>query len=299
MEEAPAHRLLGGVMTLHKRLGRILLVALGVALAAKAGGASEKKPKAAAPKTAAATTPEPALEPKAIDVVKAMSARLAAAHTMTFDAVSTYESPSLLGPPLVYTTISHVTLQRPEKLVVITPGDGPASEFYYDGKTMMAYAPAENLVAVADAPPTIDAMLKAAYDSAAIYFPFADVIVADPYADLSNGLRTAFYIGQSRVVGGTTTDMVAIAGNGVFAQLWIGAEDKLPRMARAVYAADPSALRHEVVISDWHIDGQVAADAFTSSRAAAAPHIKFARPDPQPPSGAAPGSKTKSSNPKK
>ena len=45
------------------------------------------------------------------------------------------------------------------------PGDGPASEFYYDGKTMMAYAPAENLVAVADAPPTIDAALMAAYNN--------------------------------------------------------------------------------------------------------------------------------------
>ena len=39
---------------------------------------------------------------------------------------------------------------------------------------MMALEPAENLVAVADAPPTIDAALKAAYDSAAIYFPFTD-----------------------------------------------------------------------------------------------------------------------------
>ena len=91
---------------------------------------------------------------------------------MAFTAVISYESPSRLGPPLVYTTKSDVTLQRPDKLRVITSGDGPASEFYYDGKTMMAFAPAENHVAVADAPPTIDAALKAAYDSAAIYFPF-------------------------------------------------------------------------------------------------------------------------------
>ena len=118
---------------------------------------------------------------------------------------------------------------------MITPGDGPAVEFYYDGKTMMAYAPAENVVAVADAPPTIDAALKAAYESAAIYFPFTDVVVADPYADIAEGLKHAFYIGQSHVVGGTTTDMVAIADDQVFAQLWIGAEDKLPRRIRAVY----------------------------------------------------------------
>ena len=156
-----------------------------------------------------------------------------------FTAVISYESPSRLGPPLVYTTKSEVTLQRPDKLRVITPGDGPASEFYYDGKTMMAFEPAANLVAVAEAPPTIDAALKAAYDSAAIYFPFTDVIVADPYKGIADGLKLAFYIGQSRVVGGTTTDIVAIVNNWVFEQIWIGAEDKLPRKVRAVFLADP------------------------------------------------------------
>ena len=51
--------------------------------------------------------------------------------------------------------------------------------------------------------------------SAAIYFPFSDVIVADPYKDLAEGLRVAFYIGQSVVVGGTTTDMVAYANDNI------------------------------------------------------------------------------------
>ena len=137
------------------------------------------------------------LEPKAIDILKAAGARLAAAHSMSFTAVVSYEGPSLLGPPLVYSTKSQVTMRRPDKLRVITLGDGPPSEFYYDGKHMMAFAPAENLVAVADAPPTIDGALKAAYDEALIYFPFDDVIVADPYKDLAEGLKHAFYIGQS------------------------------------------------------------------------------------------------------
>ena len=99
----------------------------------------------------------------------------------------TYESPSRLGTPLAYTKKSEVTLKRPDKLRVVTSADGPASEFYYDGKAMVAFAPAENLIAVAEAPPTIDAALKAAYDSAAIYFPFTDLIVADPYKDMPMG----------------------------------------------------------------------------------------------------------------
>ena len=139
-----------------KSVGWVLLVALGVFLAsAGAQRAPQAAQKKAAPRAKSAVTQvTPVLEPKAIDLLKAMSARLASARTMTFTAVSTYESPSHIGPPLAYTTISEVTLQRPDKLRVMTPGDGPASEFYYDGKTMMAYMPAENLVAVALPPQT-------------------------------------------------------------------------------------------------------------------------------------------------
>jgi hypothetical protein len=47
-------------------------------------------------------------------------------------------------------------------------------------------------VGVADAPPTIDATLQTAFETAGIYFPFTDVIVTDPYRDLSNGLTVAY-----------------------------------------------------------------------------------------------------------
>ncbi|MGT2494883.1 DUF2092 domain-containing protein [Cupriavidus basilensis] len=194
-------------------------------------------PKAAAP------TFQAGIEPRAVDLLKGASARLAAARTMAFTAVVSYESPSRLGPPLVYSTKSQVVMQRPDKLKIVTLGDGPPSEFYYDGKSMMALAPAENLVAVADAPPTIDAALQKAYDTAAIYFPFTDVIVTDPYKDIADGLKTAFYIGQSGVVGNTTTDMVAYVTGDVFVQAWIGTQDKLPRRIYAVYLNDRTRLR--------------------------------------------------------
>lgn len=291
------------VPRLYHPLRRVLVVALGMLLAAEgaAPAASKKGAAAKAPPAASekASTPEaPALEPKAIDVLKAASARLAAAHSMTFTAVATYESPSTLGPALAYTTTSDVTLQRPDKLRVITPGDGPAVEFYYDGKTMTAYSPAENVVAVADAPPTIDGALKSAYESAAIYFPFTDVVVADPYADIAGDIKSAFYIGQSHVVGGTTTDMIALVGDQVFGQLWVGAEDHLPRRIRVVYRDDPSRLRHDVELSHWQLDGAVPADAFASARAAGANRIAFERPDPPEPPAPAAKAKPKASKTK-
>ena len=78
--------------------------------------------------------------------------------------------------------------------------------------------------------------------------------MADPYKDLAEGLKVAFYIGRSSVVEGITTDMVAFGNDNVFAQVWIGTDDKLPRRLRAVYLNDPSHLRHDLQISNWKLD---------------------------------------------
>jgi len=247
----------------------------------------------------------PALEPKALAILKASSDRLAAAHTMSFTALETYESPSRQGHPLVYANKFEVTLQRPDKLRVIMPGDGPASEFYYNGKTMTAFAPAENLIAVTDAPPTIDAAMEANLRLSGTYFPFDDLIVTDPYKDMAEGLTLAYYIGQSHIagdigqsnIGDPTTDMVAYIDNGVFIQVWIGAEDKLPRVIHAIYLDDPAALRHNLLLSNWKLDPVVPADAFApAANAADAKHIPFAHPHPKAGPGAKPSPESQPPN---
>lgn len=266
----------------HPFTRRMALLATGLLVAGSLQAQQPPgKPKAAKPARTSGTivVPKPILEAKAIDLLKAMGERLAAARSMAFTAAVTYEAPSRLGPALAYTTISEVLMQRPDKLRVITLGDGPASEFYYDGKTMTAYSPAENLIAVAAAPPTIDAALKAAFESAAIYFPFADAVLADPYRNIAEGLTNAFYIGQSKVVGGTVTDMLAYVNDAVFVQIWIGADDKLPRMLRAVYRDDPLRLRHQMELANWKLDPVVPTDAFATAKAATAVAMTFAHPD--------------------
>lgn len=277
---------------------RLLLVFVLFLVGAAGASGAQQAPKASKPK-APAKKPEPVIEaviePKAVEILKAACSRLAAAKSMKFTAVISYEAPSRFGPALVYTTKNEVTMQRPDKLKVVTPGDGPASDFYYDGKTIMAYAPKENLVAVADAPPTIDAALEFAFHSAEIFYPFSDLIVTDPYAGLANGMQLAFYIGQSNVVGGTTTDMVAYASDDAFVQIWIGAEDKLPRKMRAVYRRDPLQLRHDMELSNWQLDPTLAPDVFVSQSATAAKRIAFGHPSTMLPPGTKPAAFRKAS----
>jgi len=264
------------------RLARGLVFALSLSLAPAMvlaqASAAKPTPKPATKKAApkARSLPEP--EARAIEILKASCAKLAAAGSMSFTALAAYEVPSLWGPPLIYGRISEVVLQRPDKLAVVTIGDGARSEFYDDGKVMMSFHPAENLVAIADAPPTIDAALDKLYGIAGTYFPFTDVIVADPWKDMSTGLTGAFTVGESILIGGTTTDVVAYETNGVFIQMWIGKDDKLPRMARAMYLDDPLQLRHSVQFSNWQLDPPAAPEKFTSAKAASADKIPFNHP---------------------
>lgn len=103
-----------------------VLLSLGAATVRAQNARQETDPNA---KAVVAASTKPDWEPKAIDIIKASCARLAAAHSMSFTAEVTYESPSRKGFPLAYTTKSEVLLQRPDKLR-LTLGGGPASEFY-------------------------------------------------------------------------------------------------------------------------------------------------------------------------
>jgi len=90
-------------------LGLFLLVRTAFAQTAQP---PRKKPSPPAKPAPAAT--RPALEPKAIELLKASSDRLAAAHTLSFTAVELFEHLSRQGAPLAYATKYEVTLQRPE-----------------------------------------------------------------------------------------------------------------------------------------------------------------------------------------
>jgi hypothetical protein len=257
------------------------------ALAQTAPGAAPKPPRAAAKPTPKPRVPL-LVEQRAIDLIKAASARLAAAQSMAFIAIVDVEYPSKLGPPLAYPVRYDVAMQRPDKLRVLQSGAGLANEFYYDGKAILAYVPEANLVAVADAPPTIAATLKFASDKAAIYYPFMDLLLPDPYAVMTDKVMHAFYIGPSGAVGGVPTEAVAWATNDVFIQMWVGTEDKLPRRIRAMFANDPLKLRHDMQLSNWRLDLSHAPETFSSQKAQSAPRIPFAKPAVAPPP---PGSK--------
>ena len=270
------------------RLCLALAVLLGTALPLPALAQAPAQPAATAKKAQPKPAPKPVLEQRAVEMLQAMSARLAAAKSLSFTAVASYEYPSRLGPPIVYTMRYDVSLQRPNLLKVVVPGDGPATEFTWDGKEMVAFASAENLVAVAAAPATLEGALKQAFDTAAIYFPFTDLLLPDPYAAIAPSALLAYVIGPSGIVGGVKTDMLVWANDDVFLQIWLGTEDKLPRRIRAQFRADPKGLRHDLELSNWKLDGSIPVETFSTTKAKTGMPMAFAVPGRKVPIGAKP-----------
>ncbi len=274
-------------MTGFRLMGAMAALAAGLLLGPGAGAQTPPQHAAqavqAGPESGAAAPAERiSLQPRAIELLQAMCERLAKAKSMSFTADVSYEYPSKLGPPVVYAMRYEAVMKRPDKLRVIMPGDGPVSEFYYDGKQMMAYAPAENLVAGESAPPTLDAALKQAFERADLYFPFTDLIVDDPYAALTRDAKLAFVTGPSGVLDGVKTTGVVLADDDVFLQIWIGTGDMLPRRIRAIYSGDPLQLRHDMALSNWRINPSAPAGLFNSKKARQANPIAFARPNMPP-----------------
>ncbi len=175
----------------------------------------------AAPRPVLAASQDEKVQPAALELIKQMSDTLAAAKKLSFDVRGAFDVPAADGHPLFYYTKSEATLERPDKLKVISSGDGPPEEFTYDGGEIAVYMPETNMVARKDAPSDVDAMLRDAYSTAGLYFPFVDLIVSDPHASLAGHALSAFVIGKSELIGGVTTDIVAIADGRMQWQIWI------------------------------------------------------------------------------
>ena len=71
--------------------------------------------------------------------------------------------------------------------------------------------------------------------------------------------------------------MVAVAGDDVAAEVWIGVDDHLPRLVRVVYANEPAHAHYQTEFSNWKLNEPVPPDAFTSEKSPPRPHISTSR----------------------
>jgi hypothetical protein len=225
--------------------------------------------------------PKPIMDQRALDILKRMSDTLAQAKTRSFSVRSTAPMRGPNGMWVSLLGVSKVLSQGSDKLFVETRGDLFPFDFYFDGKAITFFAPRENVYARKDSPGTIDDMIERGFRDKESSFKYADILLTAPYPVFTTDLIQAVYVGKSEV-DGVKTDHLAFVNKEVDWQIWIGVEDRLPRLIQATFfeaIGEPSYMAH---FSDWKIDAPIAAEAFVFSNASRAVAIEYRNPFAQP-----------------
>ena len=230
-----------------------------------------------------AAAPAQVIDQRALDMLKKMSDTLSQAKTVSFQARSMVPVRTPDGVWINLYGTSRVVMQGPDKLFASTGGDFASYDFYFDGKTITAFAPNKNLYAAKAAPATIDAMIEEAYQKDGKSFPYADILVSEPYTVLTKGLTSAYYVGQSILkplsgAGGVKTDHLVFSHEGVQWQIWIDVADHLPRMVCATYLDDEGEPSYTVEFGDWKLNETVSPETFIFNNASQAAKVEFRNP---------------------
>jgi hypothetical protein len=217
------------------------------------------------PAPAPAGSAAPVKDERALALLRKMSNRLQGAKSFTFKARTSREVLVEGGVQATFFDELRVALQRPDKLAATRTGDLPEVHLAYDGKTMTASAPGKGLWGTTAAPPTIDAMILAAYERAGFSFPADEMLVADPYAAMTRDLTSATLVGQA-TVGGRKTDHLVLASPGMEIQVWLDVKTGLPVLSALVYLDDPRRPHFYIEYLNWKLDPKLPSSTFALPR---------------------------------
>jgi hypothetical protein len=141
------------------------------------------------------------VQPQALDVLRRLSATLAQAKAFTFRSVNTVEVPAKTGQSITLFSLWTLRSNVPTDSARSSAVKLPQFDFYFDGTTASAYAPATNVYSTIQAPPTIDAMLPALEEKTGIRIVSAPLLVSDPYAMLTRDLISGVVVGATVING--------------------------------------------------------------------------------------------------
>lgn len=219
---------------------------------------------------------ESSIDPKALEPLKRMSATLAAAKAFTYRSEGILEVPAKNGQFITLFSNARVALQRPNKLSAQLGGEAPHFDFYYDGATVSAFAPATKVFSTAKAPGTIDEMLFGLESETGIRFITAPLYLSNPYAAMTRGLQSAIVVGPATVSGAECLHL-AFRSPGVNWELWVeNGPRALPRRLAVTFTDRPNFPRTLIKFSHWNLSPWLTAGNFVFRKPNGATEIPFA-----------------------
>jgi hypothetical protein len=206
-----------------------------------------------APLDTRAQAQKPAVDPAAVQKLKQMTAFLDGLQQFSVRTQNTIEDLHASGHRVDYDLAANVTVKRPNKLRAARVGQLMDQRFFYDGKTLALYNPAEKVYATKAAPDTIEKMIDFARETVGILLPAADLLYRNAFPLLSQDLTLAVVVGKA-VVDGVKCDHLLFSRPGVDFQVWVTeGREPWPRKYVVTEMDTPSRLSITTTFSNWNV----------------------------------------------
>ena len=215
------------------------------------------------------------LDQNALATLKHMCDTLRDTKSFTYKSRAILEVPAKTGQLVTLFADAEVALKRPDNLRVRMIGEAPHFDFYYDGRTVAAFAPATKVFSLSKAPSTIDVMLPALEERTGIRFATAPLLFGNPYRVFTCGITSAVVVGPS-MVHGTVCEHLAFRSPGLNWEIWIDkGNPSLPRRLAVTFTDRPNFPRTLVEFSNWNLHPWLGAGDFVFHKPAGAAEIPF------------------------
>ena len=215
------------------------------------------------------------VDPGAERLLRRMTDYMAGLQQFSVGTQNTLEAVVASGQKIQFVVNASVMLRRPNKLRAERTGDLVSQEFYYDGKALTVYNPADKVYATVAAPDTVEGMLDFARDQLDIIAPAGDFLYRNAFDLLMQVTTSGFVVGKA-MIDGVKCDHLAFRGPEVDWQVWIADGDQpLPRRY-VVTTRDPASHpEFTAVLANWNVAPNLADAQFSFTPPAGAKAIDF------------------------
>ena len=210
---------------------------------------------------------EPA-NPDADQLLRQMSAKLAASRSFNFEATREIDPALLEGRNLPEKARIAVAVQRPNKLAGSARSKAGTRRFVFDGHTLSLLNAKTNHYSTVPMKTSLDGLVAVLDEKYGFTPPLAEFALSDPYADFRRQAHTVTYLGRGKSAGGflgsggVECHRIGLKGKVADAELWVAVGDQLPRKLVATFhrTGQPQV---RIAFSNWNLTAPADSTQFT------------------------------------
>jgi hypothetical protein len=207
-------------------------------------------------------------------ILRGMSAKLAASKHLTFEAKRELDSALTPGHVLPEKARITVNVSRPNGIAARSVSRERTMRFIADGRKLTVFNESKNHYAQVPMRTSIDGLVDKLDEEYGFVPPLADFAVSNPYRELHQQVRAVTYAGRASTggflgLGGVECHRLALQGRRANAELWVGVADQLPhKLVATFHHAGNAQLRVDFLAWNLAASGNAAAFAFNPPRGA-------------------------------